>query len=49
MSCVFFYFKKLSLNTEQKFEFLYDLIGGERLLSVVVKPFEILSEVVLHH
>ena len=36
MSCVFFYFKKLSLNTEQKFKFLYHLIGGERLLSVVV-------------
>ena len=32
----FFCFKQLPLNIEQKFEFLYHLIYGERLLSVVV-------------
>ena len=45
-SCVFF--KKLPLNTKQKFESLYHLIDGERLLSLVVevvsfspdKPFD---------
>ena len=33
-SCVFF--KQLPLNIKQKFQFLYHLNGGERLLSVVV-------------
>ena len=31
-----FCFKQLPLDTKQKFEFLYHLIDGERLLSVVV-------------
>ena len=31
-----FCFKQLSLNTKQKFEFAYELIDGERLLSMVV-------------
>ena len=36
--CCFLFvcFKQLSLNTKQKFELLYHLINGERLLSVVV-------------
>ena len=45
----FFCFKQLPLNFKQKFEFPYDLIDGERLLSVVVgvvsfsvdKPLEV--------
>ena len=32
----FFCFKQLPLNIKQKFEFLYHLIDGEKLLSVVV-------------
>ena len=32
----FFCFKQLPLNTKQKFEFLYHLIDGERLLPAVV-------------
>ena len=31
----FFYFKQLPLNVQQKFEFLYHFINGERLLSAV--------------
>ena len=33
----FFCFKKLPLNIKGKFEFLYDSIDRERLLSVVVE------------
>ena len=32
----FFCFKQLPLNIKQKFKFLYHLIDGEKLLSVVV-------------
>ena len=33
---MFFCFKQLPLNIKQNFEFPYQLIDGERLLSVVV-------------
>ena len=34
---VYFCFNQLPLNTKQKFEFLYHLIDGERLLLAVVE------------
>ena len=37
LKAVFFCFKQLHLNIKQKFEFLYHLIDGERLLPVVVE------------
>ena len=51
----FFGFKQLPLNTKQKFDFLYHLIDGEKLLSVVVgvlsfstdKPLDFHDEIFL--
>ena len=33
---MFLFFKQLPLNTQQKFEFLYHLIDGERAVSLAV-------------
>ena len=38
------FFKQLPLNIKQKFEFLFDLIDGERLLSVVVGVVSFLAD-----
>ena len=47
---VFPCFKQLPLNIKQKFEFLYNLIDGERLLSVVVVvSFSIDKPLDFHH
>ena len=45
---MFFCFKQIPLNDKEKFESLYHLFNGERLLSVVVGIVSFLADKLLH-